>query len=222
MVALSQIQIGDKRTNGFERRKEQSREKVRKAALELFKAYGFEQVTVTHIARKADVSQVTIYNHFGSKEELVREIIKALLDDILEKYQAILKGDGTFTEKLERLILEKIEILNHFQGELVATMYQCDPKIQQIAEPLTQQKLSHLTIELFNEGKREGYIKAELSDEVILSYYEILRRGILASSRLIGQEYNIKLARELVDLFLNGLVERQGTFSSRELVASQV
>ena len=52
--------------DGFNRRKEQKKESIRRAALELFKVYGFKKVSINDIASKAGVSQVTIYNHFGS------------------------------------------------------------------------------------------------------------------------------------------------------------
>jgi AcrR family transcriptional regulator len=39
-------------------------------ALELFLARGFEAVTVADVARAADVSTNTVFNYFGSKEDL--------------------------------------------------------------------------------------------------------------------------------------------------------
>ncbi|MFH1651280.1 MAG: TetR/AcrR family transcriptional regulator [Chloroflexota bacterium] len=39
--------------------------------------YGFKKVNLNETARKADVSQVTIYHHFGSKERLVRDGIRS-------------------------------------------------------------------------------------------------------------------------------------------------
>ena len=59
----------------FERRKEQKKSNIRQAALELFKTYGFKKVSISDIAHKAGVSPVTIYNHFGSKDELVRDVV---------------------------------------------------------------------------------------------------------------------------------------------------
>ena len=50
--------------DGFERRKEQKKESIRRAALELFQNYGFKKVSVNDIAERAGVSQVTIYNGF--------------------------------------------------------------------------------------------------------------------------------------------------------------
>ena len=47
--------------DGFERRKEQKKEDIRRAALALFQSYGFKKVSIDEIARKAGVSQVTIF-----------------------------------------------------------------------------------------------------------------------------------------------------------------
>jgi AcrR family transcriptional regulator len=41
------------------------------AALDLFEARGFDQVTIEEIAAVCDVSAPTIYRHFGTKEQLV-------------------------------------------------------------------------------------------------------------------------------------------------------
>jgi AcrR family transcriptional regulator len=56
------------KVNGFTRRKEQSKDDIRKAAIELFSQFGIEKVNISDIARKAGVAQATIYNNFGSKD----------------------------------------------------------------------------------------------------------------------------------------------------------
>ena len=57
--------------NGFERVKEKKRA-IKEAAFVLFSERGFNEVKIEHIAKEANVSQVTIYNHFGSKDALFR------------------------------------------------------------------------------------------------------------------------------------------------------
>ena len=93
--------------NGFERRKEHKKESIRRAALELFKAHGIRRVTVKDIAARAAVSQVTIYNYFGSKAELVRDVVKNLILSSLHRYRAIIEGEGPFLEKLEVILFDK-------------------------------------------------------------------------------------------------------------------
>ncbi len=52
------------------RKKQRTREAIADVALELFLARGFAAVTVADVARVADVSTNTVFNYFGSKEDL--------------------------------------------------------------------------------------------------------------------------------------------------------
>jgi AcrR family transcriptional regulator len=54
-----------------ERKKQQTRRLILESAARLFAKRGFELVTVAEIARAADVSEVTVFNYFPSKEDLV-------------------------------------------------------------------------------------------------------------------------------------------------------
>jgi AcrR family transcriptional regulator len=54
-----------------ERKKRQTREAIAAAAMELFLEHGFDAVTVADVARAADVSEKTVFNHFATKEDLV-------------------------------------------------------------------------------------------------------------------------------------------------------
>jgi AcrR family transcriptional regulator len=192
--------------NGFERRREQKKENIRQAALELFKLHGFEKVSINDIAQKARVSHVTIYNHFGSKEELVREVIKSLLLDLLEKYRAIVRGGETFPEKLETIVFDKTKVASQYQGELLQSAARSDPFIQHYIESLWQTEINQLTLDFIEQGQGLGYINQELSHEAILAYFEILRKGIFASSELLANTaHNTESTRDLVSLIHYGL-----------------
>ncbi len=54
-----------------ERKKQQTRQLILDAATRLFVERGFDGVTVTEIARAAELSEMTVYNYFPSKEDLV-------------------------------------------------------------------------------------------------------------------------------------------------------
>ncbi|WP_170026398.1 TetR/AcrR family transcriptional regulator [Actinomadura oligospora] len=55
-----------------ERRRRETRERLLKAALELFGSQGYSATTYDHIAARADVSRQTAFNHFPRKEDFVR------------------------------------------------------------------------------------------------------------------------------------------------------
>jgi AcrR family transcriptional regulator len=54
-----------------ERKKRQMRETIARAAMTLFVARGFDEVTVADVARAAEVSEKTVFNYFPAKEDLV-------------------------------------------------------------------------------------------------------------------------------------------------------
>lgn len=54
-----------------ERKKRQTVRRISEAAIELFVARGFDEVTIAEVAAAADVAVNTVYNYFRTKEDLV-------------------------------------------------------------------------------------------------------------------------------------------------------
>jgi AcrR family transcriptional regulator len=54
-----------------ERKKQQTRHLIADAAAALFGEHGYEQVSVSDVAKAAEVSEQTVYNYFPAKERLV-------------------------------------------------------------------------------------------------------------------------------------------------------
>ena len=162
------------------------------------------------IVQKAGVSQVTIYNHFGSKGELVHDIVKTVFLSYLGKYRAIIKGDKTFPEKMKIIVFEKTEPASQYHGEWMQTVARSYPQIQPFIENIWMQEVNRLMLDFFEEGEKQGHVNPELSQEVLLLYLEILRKGVFASSDLIARAGNSeKLMRDLISLSLYGLVGKK-------------
>jgi AcrR family transcriptional regulator len=72
-----------------ERKKARTRQAISDVATRMFMERGFEAVTLAEIAGAADVSVKTIFNHFGSKEELFldreAEILAAITLAIVDR-----------------------------------------------------------------------------------------------------------------------------------------
>ena len=73
-----------------------------------FFPFGADKVSVNDIARKAGVSQATIYNNFGSKEELVHDYRKSIVSGIASRFREILVWKKSFIEKFEGIYLFNI------------------------------------------------------------------------------------------------------------------
>ena len=83
-----------------EREREQRRKTILKSARKLFFKQGYNPVTVSNIAKKAELSKGAIYLYFSSKEEICAQI---LLDDI-ERFHGevlpIFEGGSSASEVL--------------------------------------------------------------------------------------------------------------------------
>ena len=149
---------------------------------------------------------MTIYNHFGSKEKLVRETVKYLSIRLLDKYRAIIRGEKPFLDKLEMMVFDKSELAStQFQGELTR-VFVSDPELHDYYDSMLQEEASQLMSDLYEEGKKEGYINSELPKEAFLIFVEVLHQGIYHYTALPDRlEKNPKLARELITVFTYGL-----------------
>lgn len=76
----------------FDRRKQETRERILEAAVELFGEVGFEATKVADVCERADVARQTFFNHFPAKSDLLAELfrvggdwISATLDSAFER-----------------------------------------------------------------------------------------------------------------------------------------
>jgi AcrR family transcriptional regulator len=70
------------------RRKQANRELIAATAARLFAERGYEKVAVIDVARAADVSEQTVYNHFPTKEHLVLDRDEELRDRLVDRIRS--------------------------------------------------------------------------------------------------------------------------------------
>ena len=192
--------------DGFERRKEQKKESIRRAALELFQNYGFKKVSVNDIAERAGVSQVTIYNHFTNKDALIHDVLQWYAMILVARYKNMIESDRPFNEKLEDIVFDKSEVVSQFQGELIKNWVQNDPNMQAFIENLYNNHVMPVARNFFQEGLQQGYIDRRFSLEAIMYYIEIIRRGFFSSPEISERaERNPAMVKELIELMTYGL-----------------
>jgi AcrR family transcriptional regulator len=104
-----------------ERKKRQTREAIAQAAMRLFVAHGFDEVTVADVARAADVSEKTVFNYFPAKEDLVlhggEERRAALVEAIRTRPAGI-----SIVEPFRAATLEFVERVEHDPVESIVAV----------------------------------------------------------------------------------------------------
>jgi AcrR family transcriptional regulator len=88
-----------------ERKKQQTKQAIFDAARRLFAERGFDEVTVAEIASAADVSEVTVFNYFPSKEDLFYGGMQFFEEQLLEAVRTRPRGESAI-KALRRRLLE--------------------------------------------------------------------------------------------------------------------
>jgi len=93
-----------------ERKKQQTRQLIADSAHRLFADRGFDAVTVAQIARAANVSEVTVFNYFPTKEDLFFGGMQFFEETLLDAVRTRAPGESVL-EAFRRPVLAGFPVL---------------------------------------------------------------------------------------------------------------
>jgi AcrR family transcriptional regulator len=193
----------------FERRKEQSKEGIRRATEELFSRFGADKVSINDIARKAGVSEATVYNNFGSKENLVRDYHGTIVEKIASSFRGIIVMKKSWVDKFQGFLQSWIDIADRYKLEIESTGHS-DNSNQGDNESINSVKgeIENSFREFIKEGKEQKNLRSDISDEAIMTYIKFYRQGISNNPDISDRmRKDMKFSRDLLSLFMYGLVK---------------
>jgi AcrR family transcriptional regulator len=193
--------------NGFERRKLQKMGQIRLAAFSLLTKYGIHKVNIQEIAKKANVSQVTIYNYFGSKDELVYDVLKDYFEKQIHSFHQLIYSDLSFQDKLLKSIELKLSFTNELSPEFIETILSENGQIANLFEQYANKKWMSLLLTLIEEGKKSGDVSGSLSIETILFTLQAMTDGLQKYNKVLHSNSDKSpFMKEMVHFFFYGLV----------------
>jgi AcrR family transcriptional regulator len=92
-----------------QRRKLEVRERILVAAVDLFDELGVQSATVSEICERADVADKTFFNHFQSKQGLMRELAQHLVGELVSNIEAARRDGATTAERLRHFFASSVE-----------------------------------------------------------------------------------------------------------------
>ena len=160
--------------NQYQKTTEKKKQAIVQAALRLFKDKGFKETSIKSIAEAAEVSPVSIYNYFGSKDNLVALCVNDLFEEITQQAEDILNSDLDFKTKLDHafaLCQEKMsqQISAYFQDKMVE-----DSVFSTLLTRAITAKKRDIYRAYIHLGKEEGLIAKDLSTELVLNVMDAL------------------------------------------------
>ncbi|MFC0471095.1 TetR/AcrR family transcriptional regulator [Halalkalibacter kiskunsagensis] len=189
--------------DGFQRRKEQKKRNILEASLALFMEYGIQKVSISEIAKHANVSQVTIYNYFENKHTLIHEVFLYYIEKASRDFEQIVHDNIPFPDKIKKIIFNKKKIANQIHVEFYQYMMkEYSAEGNYIEKIYVEKAIPYFTL-LFNEGKEQGYIDENLSNEAILFYIQMLKDYM---QREDVHQKILPLTEDITNIFFYGIV----------------
>jgi len=139
---------------------EDTKARLISAARRLFAERGYVATSTRMIAKEAGVNLGGIQYHFGSKEELHRQVLRAVFSPAMDTIEEASRGDGSVEERLAATMRATFQHLweNPDQASFMVAyrLYQVEmlPEVARLLAPLTR-----ALIALIEQGQSEGAIR---------------------------------------------------------------
>lgn len=115
LISVSFVESMSKiKTNG----KQSSKEIISKKAAVLFRTHGYNSCTMRQLAESMDIEAPSLYNHIGSKSELLESICFSVADEYNVHIDSLEEMKMTGVEKIENLIRFHIRIMIRLYNEV--------------------------------------------------------------------------------------------------------
>ncbi|MGT2906548.1 TetR/AcrR family transcriptional regulator [Streptococcus dentiloxodontae] len=186
--------------NKYQKNTQRKKEAIIRAALGLFQSRGFKAVSMKEIAAAAQVSPVSIYNYFGSKEQLIEACLPLIIGDSLEEARTILKQEALpFEQKLEKALNLCTQKVNLSVSQYFTQEALDDKRFTELLAKRINKEKREIYRSYIEYGKKAHAIDSNLSTETIIDFMEGLNQ---VDSKQISQ----RKIQELHHLFLHGLL----------------
>ena len=189
----------------------EKRKRILEAAKCLFLECGYHGCSMNRIAQKADVSKLTVYNHFQDKETLFTSAIAETCDQLLQARPMHLSAGSDFRQALQQACELSLHIVNlpealKVEYLLLELASQRNPLAQQFYNA-SHEKLSALWESFFAQAVALRFIRADAPHRQTLLIFSLLL-GLRHHEVLMGirpapdQAERAGIIQDSIELFL--------------------
>lgn len=197
-----------------ERKKEETRRRIFEAAIELFRAKGFEATTVDEITEKADVGRGTFFNYFPRKDSVLAYLSEERLAIAEENAAALLAGPEPVRENLLDLYIYAAAA---WEQDRALSQYVFNEWLKRAFAPTAEAEMGwqRLVLSLIDKGRGTGELRTDMDPQraaTILSgiYIATLFDWLFCPEECRREDYDLRTElRARLGLVFDGLTPRR-------------
>ena len=191
-----------------ERSPASKRERILRAATDVFAKTGYFNAKVSDIARAADVADGTIYLYFGGKEDLLTNIFREHTRNYLQSLERDLMSARRAEERIRRAIGHHLETLGRDRALAIVAQVELRHSLKFMALLSHQEVADYLNIlrGIVEQGQKEGAFRRNLNPQLVAKSIFGILDEMVTSWILSDKEYQLADQSDAVaDLILDGL-----------------
>jgi len=184
--------------------------RIEEAALIMVEEKGYKTVRMEDLAAYLGISKKTLYNHFSSKEVLIKEALGRKVEESLTLLETI--SDDRTIDFIPRLIKvlqtagRALILKEGYTGDLSLPR-----DIIESIFPKLQDHILQMVSHLVDEGLRDGYVRLDIPSEV-LPYIHL---GIIESFLTMESRFGVKatlrdMLKFIETIVFSGLLTEKG------------
>ncbi len=178
---------------------EEVKVRILAAAREEFYKFGFTRVTVDEIASKLGMSKKTIYKCFTSKDEILKEITRATLEEMAVCCRDIVREEGIdFVDKLKKMMTMVAVQYSKLGRPLVDDLQKNAPHIWKEIADFRTQHINNEFGSLISEGIAKGMLRSDVDQRLILMIYGNAIQTIINPEMLVNLPYSAAQVYETI------------------------
>jgi len=181
---------------------------IKKAAL-LFRKKGFAAASMRELAETIGVEASSLYNHIGSKSDLLQSICFKVANDFTAQLIDIEKSEQTVVAKLDNIIRFHINMMLHHYDEVFVANHEWKQLEEPFLSNFLNQRKSYETrlIDLVNTGIKKRELKKIHPHVAVLTILSAVR-GLEFWHRHKKNVNTKELETNILQHLLTGLVKQ--------------
>jgi TetR/AcrR family transcriptional regulator, fatty acid metabolism regulator protein len=185
------------------------RERILRAAVDVFAQNGYFNAKVTEIARTAGVADGTIYLYFDGKEDLLITIFREYTRNYLHELEKKLAGVNRADERVRITITHHLDTLGSDRALAVVSQVELRHSLKFMSLLSQQEVADYLNIlrKVVEQGQSEGVFRRNLHPQLVAKSVFGILDEMVTSWILSEKEYELaEQADQIADLILTGLL----------------
>jgi TetR/AcrR family fatty acid metabolism transcriptional regulator len=180
------------------------KDRIMDAALRIFAEKTFQEATISEISKEAGVSEATIYEYFGTKEDLLFAIPEKISNDTFKESQLVLPFIKDVEGRMRAIMFSYIQLYqnNPHYSALVLLQLMSNKRFRQTAAHEAIRHSAHRLLDCISDGIADGTFRKDADAYLIRSMLMGTIEHLFIHWHMQGMPKREKTIMDMLDPFL--------------------